>query len=108
MRRARFDPLEPTEEPHWYTVRNMYGKLLEARLLPPGRDLKRAFVAALNGSTPAGSSASFPRPAASSSAHARVSGARSTSPRAIRGELNQRCDRLAPVGVLPLCEGVER
>jgi hypothetical protein len=44
MRRSRFDPLEPTVEPRWYTVRNMHGKLLEARRLPPGSDLKRAFV----------------------------------------------------------------
>jgi hypothetical protein len=47
MRRSTFDPLEPTKEPRWYTVRNMYGKLLEARLLPPGSDLKRTFVAAM-------------------------------------------------------------
>jgi hypothetical protein len=40
MRRSRFDPLEPTKEPRWYTVRNMYGKLLEVRLLPPVSDLK--------------------------------------------------------------------
>jgi hypothetical protein len=44
-RRTVFDPLEPTNEPRWYTVHNMHGALLEARLLPPGGDLKRAFVA---------------------------------------------------------------
>jgi hypothetical protein len=47
MRRHVFDPLEPTEEPRWYEVRNMHGALLEARLLPPGSDFKRAFVAAM-------------------------------------------------------------
>jgi len=46
-RRHVFDPLEPAREPRWYTVRNMRGALLEARLLPPGSDLKRAFVAAM-------------------------------------------------------------
>jgi hypothetical protein len=47
MRRSIFDPLEPTKEPRWYAVRNMYGALLEVRWLPPGSDLKRAFVAAM-------------------------------------------------------------
>ena len=47
MRRSRFDPLEPTVEPRWYTVRNMHGKLLEARRLPPGSDLNRALVMAM-------------------------------------------------------------
>jgi hypothetical protein len=47
MRRSSFDPLEPTQEPRWYTVRNMYGALLEARELPPGADLKRVFVEAI-------------------------------------------------------------
>ncbi len=46
-RRSVFDPLEPTPEPRWYTVRNMHGALLEARQLPAGTDLKRAFVAAV-------------------------------------------------------------
>jgi hypothetical protein len=44
---AAFDPLEPTKEPRWYAVRNMHGALLEARQLPPGAELKRAFVAAM-------------------------------------------------------------
>jgi hypothetical protein len=47
MTRHVFDPLEPTKEPRWYEVRNMHRGLLEARLLPPGTDLKRAFVAAM-------------------------------------------------------------
>jgi hypothetical protein len=46
-RRASFDPLEPTQEPRWYAVRNMYGALLEVRELPAGADLKRVFVAAI-------------------------------------------------------------
>jgi hypothetical protein len=46
-RRNVFDPLEPTREPRWCTVRNMHGALLEARPLPAGSDLKRAFVAAM-------------------------------------------------------------
>jgi hypothetical protein len=47
MRRSTFDPLEPTQQPRWYTVRNMYGALLEARELPAGVDLKRVFVEAI-------------------------------------------------------------
>jgi hypothetical protein len=46
-RRSTFDPLEPTDEPRWYVVRNMHGALLEARALVPGANLKRAFVAAM-------------------------------------------------------------
>jgi hypothetical protein len=46
-RRHVFDPLEPTKEPRWYEVRNMHRGLFEARLLPAGTDLKRAFVAAM-------------------------------------------------------------
>jgi hypothetical protein len=46
-RRNVFDPLEPTKEPRWYVVRNMHGALLEARPLPAGCDLKRAFVGAM-------------------------------------------------------------
>ena len=46
-RRNVFDPLEPTREARWYTVRNMHGALVEARPLPAGSDLKRAFVAAM-------------------------------------------------------------
>lgn len=46
-RRSHFDSLEATQEPRWYTTRNMHGALLEARLLPPGSDLKRAFVLAM-------------------------------------------------------------
>jgi hypothetical protein len=47
MRRNVYDPLEPTKEPRWYAVRNMYGAVLEARQLPAGADLKRAFVSAM-------------------------------------------------------------
>jgi hypothetical protein len=46
-RRFVFDPLEPTREPRWYVVRNMHQAVLEARKLPLGADLKRAFVAAI-------------------------------------------------------------
>src|ERR1017187_5559605 len=46
-RRSVFDPLEISKEPCWYIVRSMHNALLEARLLPPGTDLKRAFVAAM-------------------------------------------------------------
>jgi hypothetical protein len=53
-RRHVFDPLEPTKEPRWYCVRNMHGALLEARLLAPGSDLKRAFVASMLGWIDAG------------------------------------------------------
>ena len=44
-RRNVFDPLEPTRDPRCYEVRNMHRGLLEARLLPAGTNLKRAFVA---------------------------------------------------------------
>ncbi len=47
MRRSSFDPLEPTQEPRWYVVRNMHRTVIEARALPAGSDLKRAFVAAI-------------------------------------------------------------
>jgi hypothetical protein len=47
MRRSVYDPLEPTSEPRWYVVRNMHQAVLEARQLPLGADLKRAFVAAI-------------------------------------------------------------
>jgi hypothetical protein len=47
MRRSTFDPLEPTREPRWYVVRDMHRSVLEVRRLPPGADLKRAFVAAM-------------------------------------------------------------
>jgi hypothetical protein len=46
-RRTAFDPLEPTQEPRWYAVRNMHGALLEARQLPPGANLMRVFIAAM-------------------------------------------------------------
>jgi hypothetical protein len=46
-RRSVFDPLEPTNEPRWYAVRNMHGAVLETRALPAGSDLKRAFIAAM-------------------------------------------------------------
>jgi hypothetical protein len=46
-RRNVYDPLEPTKEPRWYTIRNMHGALLESRPLPAGCDLKRAFVVAM-------------------------------------------------------------
>jgi hypothetical protein len=46
-RRTVFDPLETTQQPRWYEVRNMHGALLESHLLPAGCDLKRAFVAAM-------------------------------------------------------------
>ena len=46
-RRSVFDPLEPTREPRWYVVRNMHRAVLEARMLAPGVNLKRAFVAAM-------------------------------------------------------------
>jgi len=41
------DSLETSREACWYTVRNMQGALLEARLLPADFDLKRANVAAI-------------------------------------------------------------
>lgn len=46
-RRFVFDPLQPTTDPRWYVVRNMYRAVLEARALAPGVNLKRAFVAAM-------------------------------------------------------------
>src|SRR5271154_6007577 len=46
-RRTASNPLEPTMEPRWYTVRSMHGALLEVRALPRGSDLKRTFVGAM-------------------------------------------------------------
>jgi hypothetical protein len=46
-RRSVFDPLEISKEPRWYVVRSVTGAVLEARVLPPGTDLKRPFVAAM-------------------------------------------------------------
>jgi hypothetical protein len=45
--RQRHDPLEATGEPRWYVVRSMHGSILEARQLPAGADLKRAFLIAM-------------------------------------------------------------
>ncbi len=45
--RQVFDPLEPSSEPRWYTVRNMHGALLGARPLHLSSDLKRTMVAAM-------------------------------------------------------------
>jgi hypothetical protein len=42
-----FDPLEPTSEPRWYIVRDALNRVLEARALPSGADLKRILVAAM-------------------------------------------------------------
>jgi hypothetical protein len=42
-----YDPLEPTSEPRWYAVRNMYDALLEVLELAPGIDLKREFIQAM-------------------------------------------------------------
>jgi hypothetical protein len=46
-RRSVFDPLETSEEPCWYAVRNMHGAVLETRSLLSGTNLKRAFIAAM-------------------------------------------------------------
>lgn len=46
-RRHIADPLEPSAELRWYTVRSMHGAVLESRPLPGGTDLKRVFVAAM-------------------------------------------------------------
>jgi hypothetical protein len=46
-RRNVFDPLEPTQEPRWYAVRDRLNAVLEVRLLPSGTNLKRVFVAAM-------------------------------------------------------------
>jgi hypothetical protein len=46
-RRPLHDPLEPTQEPRWYVVRSMHGTVIEARQLPGGTNLKRAFLSAM-------------------------------------------------------------
>jgi hypothetical protein len=46
-RRNVFDPLEPTREPRWYVVRDRLSRVLEARALPPGTDLKRVLGSAM-------------------------------------------------------------
>jgi hypothetical protein len=46
-RRSVHDPLQATVAARWYVVRSMHGSIIETRELPPGVDLKRAFVAAM-------------------------------------------------------------
>jgi hypothetical protein len=46
-RRTIYDPLEPTQEPRWYVVRDRLNTVLEARALVAGTDLKRILVAAM-------------------------------------------------------------
>jgi hypothetical protein len=46
-RRNVFDPLEPSDEPRWFVVRDERSALVEARPLPAGADLKRNLVAAM-------------------------------------------------------------
>lgn len=43
---ARRSVLDPNE-PRWYVVKDMHGKVSESRQLHHGSDLKRAFVAAM-------------------------------------------------------------
>jgi hypothetical protein len=53
-RRSSHDPLAPANAPRWLVVRNMHRKVLEHRLLPPGSDLRGAFVKALAAHADAG------------------------------------------------------
>jgi hypothetical protein len=46
-RRSNFDPLDPTKEARWYSVRTMHGALLDARELAAGCELTRTFVGAM-------------------------------------------------------------
>ncbi|HEX4052323.1 MAG TPA: hypothetical protein VHY19_15755 [Steroidobacteraceae bacterium] len=46
-RRAVYDPLLPSTQPRWLTVRTFGGGLLEARRLEPGTHLVRALLAAM-------------------------------------------------------------
>lgn len=46
-RETAVDPLAPSKQTRWCVVRNLYGAVLEIRLLPAGTDLKRAFVAVM-------------------------------------------------------------
>lgn len=46
-RRAAYDPLQPSTQPRWLTVRTFGGALLDARRLDPGTDLVRVFLAAM-------------------------------------------------------------
>jgi len=41
------DPLEPTTEPRWLVTKNVRNSVVEARPLPAGSDLKRAFLKAM-------------------------------------------------------------
>lgn len=46
-RRATYDPLQPSGQPRWLTVRTFGGGLIESRRLEPGTDLVRVFLAAM-------------------------------------------------------------
>ena len=46
-RRSSFDPLTPSNGARWLVVRDMCRRVLEHRKLPPGTDLRAAFVKAL-------------------------------------------------------------
>ena len=46
-RRSSFDPFAPSDAPRWLVVRDMCRTVLEHRELPPGTDLRGAFVKAL-------------------------------------------------------------
>lgn len=54
MRRSRYEPLQPSPHPRWLVVRTMCQEVLEHRLLPPGSDLRGAFVTALAAQVAAG------------------------------------------------------
>jgi hypothetical protein len=46
-RRNLHDPLETGKGPRWLEIRDRHSRLIEGRPLPPGADLKRAFVLAM-------------------------------------------------------------
>lgn len=90
-RRSTYDALAVTNEPRWLVVRDMCRAVLEHRELPPGTDLRAAFVKALAAHADAGWQLRLSaRTSRAPSAAARVSGARS------RSSVRTRRDRAAP------------
>lgn len=47
LRRALFDPLQPTDKPSWLDIRNMTGAMLDTKEISAGTDLTRRFVATM-------------------------------------------------------------
>lgn len=42
--RTEFDALQPTQEPRWFVVRTVHGRIVKSRRLPPNTHLVREFL----------------------------------------------------------------